>query len=423
MTEALLGLNIILTGIVIYLLLNNRSGSDNKVLNSVFDAFQSKVENFLKNESSLNRRELGDSEKRLREEIIGLFKGFGDSLALRMMEFNKSLENLTDKNDLKMEKIKEAVEGRLERLQKENNEKLEAMRQTVDEKLHSTIEKRFGESFKLVSERLELVQKGLGEMQTIAIGVGDLKKVLSNVKTRGAYGEAQLGNLIEEILTPDQYGKNVKVKPRSDQAVEYAIKLPGASDEIKHVWLPIDSKFPLEDYQKLINAQDVGDIESIKIYSKALEDRIKSEAKNIKDRYIHPPYTTDFGILFLPYESLFAEVLRVPGLYEKIRQEHKVTIAGPTTVQTILNSLHMGFRTLAIQKRSSEVWIVLDKVRAEFGKFGDLLEKTAKKIQESGNTIEDAITKTRTIQGKLNKVQEMEPIGIETLTLDKPSVE
>ena len=323
------------------------------------------------------------------------------------------METSTGQKDLRTElggtltqtltQLTQAVEQKLQTLQQDNSQKLEQMRETVDEKLHATLEKRFGESFKLVSDRLDQVHKGLGEMQTIAVGVGDLKKVLSNVKSRGTWGEAQLGNLIEEVLTPEQYEKNVMTKKGSRDAVEYVVKLPG-SDDASHVWLPIDAKFPLEDYQKIIQAEESGDVQALLELRKALEVRIKAEAKDIHTKYIDVPYTTDFGILFVPIESLYAEVLRIPGLFETIRREYKVIITGPTTIQAILNSLHMGFRTLAIQKRSSEVWEVLGVVKKEFGKFGDLLEKTQEKLEQAGKTIEDAVKKTRTIEKKLGKV-------------------
>ena len=257
-------------------------------------------------------------------------------------------------------------------------------------------------------------------MQTLALGVGDLKKVLSNVKSRGTWGEAQLGNLIEEILTPEQYEKNVKTKKISRDNVEFAIKLPGNDDNVKQIWLPIDAKFPLEDYQRLVEAQEYGNVSLVEELGKLLEARIKSEAKDIRDKYLDPPYTTDFGILFVPIESLYAEVLRRPGLFEQIRRDYRVIIAGPTTTQVILNSLQMGFRTLTIQKRSSEVWTLLGAVKTEFGKFGDLLEKTHKKIQEAGNTIEGAVAKTRTIERKLNEVQNLPVAEAEKLALKAP---
>jgi DNA recombination protein RmuC len=377
-----------------------------KIINALFE----KNERVLKDEMFLNRNETAVSEKRLREELSNSFKGFGDSVDKRMSE----LVNAQNKN---MDKVREVVEKKLDFLQKDNSEKLEKMRATVDEKLHATLEKRFGESFKVVSDRLEAVHKGLGEMQSLAVGVGDLKKVLSNVKSRGTWGEAQLGNLIEEILTPDQYEKNVKTKKTSRESVEFAIKLPGNDDNLKQVWLPIDAKFPLEDYQRLVEAQEQGNLVLIEELSKALEARIKSEAKDIRDKYLEPPYTTDFGILFVPIESLYAEVLRRPGLFEQIRRELRVIVAGPTTTQVILNSLQMGFKTLTIQKRSSEVWNLLSVVKSEFDKFSDLLEKTHKKIQEAGNTIEAAVTKTRTIEKKLNNVQNISIAETEKLTL------
>lgn len=329
------------------------------------------------------------------------------------------LENNTGQKEIREEldktlnanfsSITQVVEGRLNILQKDNSEKLDKMRETVDEKLHATLERRFGESFKMVSDRLDQVHKGLGEMQTVAAGVGDLKKILSNVKTRGTWGEVQLGNLVEEIFTPDQYEKNVKTKKGSSDNVEYAIKLPGNSENIAHIWLPIDAKFPLEDYQRLMEARESN--EDLVIFSKNLETRIKAEAKDIKSKYIDAPYTTDFGLLFLPVESLYAEVLRIPGLFESVRREYNVIITGPTTVQAILNSLQMGFKTLSIQKRSSEVWEILGVVKKEFNNFGTILEKTHKKIVEAGNTIEQAMTRNSVLKKKLNKVTDNPLLG------------
>jgi len=429
-----LTVGLLITALLLLVYLSLRKTSveiDLSAISELLTENQEKAERKLGEQMTMSRQELAASEKRLREELTGLFKGFSDSLDKRIGDFSVSqsknfeifsakLTELTDRNDIKMDKVKEAVEKRLEGIQKDNSEKLEAMRLTVDEKLTSTLEKRFGESFKMVSERLELVHKGLGEMQTIAVGVGDLKKVLSNIKTRGTWGEAQLGNLIAEILTTEQYDINVKTKKGSAEAVEFGIKLPGQGDEIKHVWLPIDAKFPLEDYQRLIEAQEKGDLEAVQISVKALEMRVKGEAKYIKEKYINPPYTTDFGILFLPVESLYAEVLRIPGLAEQIRREFKVIVTGPTTIQAILNSLQMGFKTLAIQKRSSEVWDVLGKVKTEFGNFGLLLEKTHKKLQEASTTIESAAAKTRNIQSKLSKVQELPAAASESDTISLP---
>lgn len=343
-----------------------------------------RLEAQLKDEMMRSRQENSSGQKEIREEL-------GKTL-------NTNFGNITN-----------VVEGRLNNLQKDNSEKLERMRETVDEKLHATLERRFGESFKMVSDRLDQVHKGLGEMQTVAAGVGDLKKILSNVKTRGTWGEVQLGNLIEEVFTPDQYDKNVKTKKGSSDNVEYAIKLPGNSDSISHIWLPIDAKFPLEDYQRLMEARENN--EDLNVFSKNLEARIKAEAKDIKNKYIDTPYTTDFGLLFLPVESLYAEVLRIPGLFESVRREYNVIITGPTTVQAILNSLQMGFKTLSIQKRSSEVWEILGVVKKEFNNFGIILEKTQKKIQEAGNTLESALTRNRVIEKKLNKVTDNALIG------------
>ncbi len=367
---------LIVFGLVLYTKLSKPKTEDKETTELKREV--ERLESVIKDEMSRNRMETSTGQKDLRTELGGTL--------------TQTLTQLT-----------QAVEQKLQTLQQDNSQKLEQMRETVDEKLHATLEKRFGESFKLVSDRLDQVHKGLGEMQSIAVGVGDLKKVLSNVKTRGTWGEAQLGNLIEEVLTPEQYEKNVMTKKGSRDAVEYAIKLPG-SDDVSHVWLPIDAKFPLEDYQKIIQAEEAGDVQALLELRKALETRIKAEAKDIHTKYIDVPYTTDFGVLFVPIESLYAEVLRIPGLFETIRREYKVIITGPTTIQAILNSLHIGFRTLAIQKRSSEVWEVLGVVKKEFGKFGDLLEKTQEKLEQAGKTIEDAVKKTRTIEKKLGKV-------------------
>jgi len=401
-TIIILIINTLGIALLAFLFFKNKKSDNTDQITKVFETLFEKSNRVLKDEMFINRKESADSEKRLREELVSLFKGFGDSL------------------DKRMDKVREVVEKKLESLQKDNSEKLEAMRVTVDEKLHATLEKRFGESFKVVSDRLEAVHKGLGEMQTLALGVGDLKKMLSNVKSRGTWGEAQLGNLIEEIFTPEQYEKNVKTKKSSRDNVEFAVKLPGNDDDVKQVWLPIDAKFPLEDYQRLVEAQEQGNLALIEELSKSLEARIKSEAKDIRDKYLDPPHTTDFGILFVPIESLYAEVLRRPGLFEQIRRDYRVIIAGPTTTQVILNSLQMGFRTLTIQKRSSEVWTLLGAVKTEFGKFGDLLEKTHKKIQEASNTIEGAVTKTRTIERKLNKVQNLPVTEAEKSVLEAP---
>ena len=293
------------------------------------------------------------------------------------------------------------------------------MRATVDEKLHDTLEKRLGESFKLVSERLELVQRGLGEMQSLANGVGDLKKVLTNVKTRGTFGEIQLASLLEQILAPGQYDSNVETRKGSGQRVEFALKLPGrdgTSDGM--VWLPLDAKFPQEDYLRLIEAEETADIFAAAEAKKLLDRAVREMAKNIRDKYLDPPHTTDFGVMFLPTEGLYAEVLRLPGLFDALQRDFKVMVAGPTTLAALLNSLQMGFRTLAIEKRSAEVWNLLGAVRTEFSKFGIILEKTRKKLVEAGNHIDQAATRTRVIERKLRDVQDDPRQGTEAVVVE-----
>ena len=358
------------------------------------------------------------NSKQSREEISNSLKQLQDSLLSRMTEvcnlqknqfdgFSQNLAALAQTNDKMLEKLRGTVEERLASLQEDNGKRLEQMRATVDEKLHATLEQRLGQSFQLVSERLELVHKGLGEMQTLASGVGDLKKVLTNVRARGAWGELQLATLLEQILTKDQYLENVATKKGSNDRVEFAIRLPGQSGtDGGEVLLPIDAKFPIEDFQRLLDAQDRTDVDAIEEAQKQLQRQIKVAARNIKDKYLDPPNTTDFALMFLPIEGLYAEVLRAPGLCESIQREHRVVMTGPTTLAAILNSLQMGFRTLAIERRSSEVWALLGAVKTEFGKFGDILEKTHKKLQEASNTIDDASRKSRTIERKLRLVQE-----------------
>ncbi|MCP4372687.1 MAG: DNA recombination protein RmuC [Deltaproteobacteria bacterium] len=377
------------------------------------------TEHIIKDEISRNREETSARAKNAREELGKSLKDSSDSLLKRITEnagmqkgqldsFSKQLGDMTKLNEDKLEAMRLSMENQLRALQKDNNKKLEQMRATVDEKLQSTLEKRLGESFKQVSERLEQVYKGLGEMRTLATGVGDLKKVLTNVKTRGTWGEIQLGNILEQILTRDQYEVNVATRKNSNERVEFAIKLPGPdSDKERVVWMPIDSKFPQEDYQRLIDAQENADKELAEKSVKSLEMRIKAEAKQIREKYIDPPNTTDFGIMFLPVEGLYAEVLRRPGLCDFLQREYRIVVTGPTTLAALLNSLHMGFRTLAIEKRSSEVWELLGVVKTEFGKFGDVLAKTKKKLKEASNTIDQAEVRTRAIERKLTKVQEI----------------
>ena len=302
------------------------------------------------------------------------------------------LTNLTQINEQKLDNTRKSTE-----------EKLEKMRVTVDEKLQGTLEQRLGESFKIVNDRLESVYKGLGEMQNLAQGVGDLKKIFTNVKARGTWGEIELGNILEEYMTPDQYLKSAKTRPNATEFVEFAIKLPGKGDG-ESVLLPVDSKFPVEDYKRLVDSEELGDVDAINDARKSLENSIKLFAKDIHDKYIETPYTTDFGIMFLPTESLYCEVLKNTALIETLSQKYRVVVSGPTTFVALLNSLQMGFRTLAIEKRSSEVWSLLGTVKSEFEKFGDLLDKTNKKLQEIGNTMAKASTKTRVIQRKLKDV-------------------
>jgi DNA recombination protein RmuC len=320
---------------------------------------------------------------------------------------SSQLIDFLKKNQDGLDKIRQSVEEKLTQIQNDNNKKLEEMRQTVDEKLHSTLENRLSQSFKNISERLEALYKQLGEIQSLTTGVNDLKRALTNVKVRGIWGEVQLANIISEILTKEQYEENVATKKGSSDRVEFAVKLPGKDDLNRCVYLPIDAKFPQEDYQRLLDAQEEGNKEGVDFARKQLENRIKQEAKSIFEKYIDPPNTTDFAIMFLPTESLFAEVIRDVGLIETLQREYKVIVTGPTTILALLNSLQMGFRTLAIEKRSSEVWALLGAVKTEFTKFGDILEKTQKKLQEASNTIETAAKKTKTIERKLKSVQEL----------------
>ena len=340
-------------------------------------------------------------ERLVREEMANNRRESAQSINA----FTDQLLKLTQMNEQKLEKVRDVVETRLRALQEDNSQKLERMRETVDEKLHSTLEKRLGESFKVVSERLEKVHAGLGEMQSLASGVGDLKKILTNVKTRGTWGEIQLGNLLEQMLTVEQYERNVVTKQGSRETVEFAIKLPGRDGKV--VYIPIDAKFPKEDYERLLQAQDEGNVIAVEEFGKAIENRIKQEARKIKDKYIDPPQTTDFAIMYLPIEGLFAEVLRRPGLHEQLQRDFRVSIAGPTTITAHLNALQMGFRTLTVEQRASEVWQLLGDVKKEFGRFGEILEKTHEKLNQASKEIEFAASKSRTIERKLRDVQEL----------------
>jgi len=371
----------------------------------VLKTLQERTENSVRDEIAKFRAEYQNQSREQREELAGSLKGFGDSV------------------EQKMENVRLVVDGKLKQIQEDNTLQLEKMRETVDEKLHATLETRLGEAFKLVSERLEQVQKGLGEMQSLASGVGDLKKVLLNVKTKGVLGEAQLGAILDQILTPAQYEKNVKTKEKSGDHVEYAIKIPSKDDSGSFLWLPIDAKFPTEDYISLIDAYEKADIVEIETYTKSLKAKIERFAKDISVKYIDPPNTTDFAIMFLPFEGLFAEVLRIPGLFEKMQREHKITITGPTTISAFLNSLQMGFRTLAIQKRSTEVWKVLGEVKTAFTKFGDTLDVVRDRLEKAVNTVDDARKKSKTLQGKLRAVEEVPGMSGEKFLEDESAPE
>ena len=360
------------------------------------------------------RQELLDSQAALRQELsqtvqtavasLGNLLGAGQQRASEQMELR--LKSFESGSEQKLEAIRETMERRLAQLQADNNQKLDQMRVVVDEKLQKTLETRMTQSFQLVSERLEQVYRGLGEMQSLASGVGDLKRVLSGVKTRGILGEIQLGAILEEILSPEQYEKNVATRPRSTERVEYAVKLPG--DDGHPVYLPIDSKFPGDTYQNLLEAYDSGSPERIHAAVNALAAQIKKEARDIRDKYVSPPDTTDFVILFLPFEGLYAEVVN-RGLIEELQRSYRINIAGPSTMAALLNSLQMGFRTVALQKRSSEVWRVLGAVRTEFEKFGATLERTQKRLDDAHRELDELVgTRTRQIQRKLRSVERIE---------------
>lgn len=374
------------------------------------------AENAVRNEFRVSRQETADDSRRLREEVAGVQKTANEAVVKVVGEIGKSQQEglgtveqrvkvLVDSNESRLDKFREMVETQMKSLQDNNEKRLEQMRQTVDEKLQNTLEKRLGESFALVSERLEAVQRGLGDMQNLATGVGDLKRMLTNVKTRGTWGESQIGDILEQILTPDQFDKNVQPKAGSGETVEYAICLPGQGDS-STVWLPIDSKFPQEDYQRLVDAAEIADSEAVKKSTAALIQSIQNSAKDITAKYIDPPQTTDFAIMFLPTEGLYAEVLRQPGLVEKLQQQYRVLVAGPTILAALLNSLRVGFRTLAIEKRSSEVWKILSAVKTEFGKFGEVLSKVKNHLDKAANTLETTGARTRAMERKLRSIEE-----------------
>ena len=360
-------------------------------------------------ESFRDRGERAQSANLLAQALSTQVGQFGALQAERLEAFARELNRFSLGLDERCERLKIAVEGRLTAMQADNAAKLEEMRRTVDEKLHATLEQRLGQSFKQVSDRLEQVHRGLGEMQTLAAGVGDLKRVLTNVKTRGTWGEVQLAALLEQLLTAEQFSVNVITRPGSNERVDFAIRLPGKGDGAV-VWLPIDAKFPIEDYQRLLDAQDRCEPALVEEAARAIESRLKAEAKSIHEKYVSPPHTTDFAMLYLPIEGLYAEALRRPGLAEALQRDYRVSLAGPTTLAALLNSLQMGFRTLAIEQRSAEVWAVLGAVKTEFGKFGEALAHTKKKLDEASNSISKAETRTRQLSRRLKEVEAL-PIG------------
>ena len=403
----------VLSVLGILLLFFRKSTSNISNLEDIFRAQLQKE--FLLNREELsknlkeNRNELTKSIERLNETLIKKAKDDREELRTTLKDFEASFtKNVESFNALQKQKFDE-MKIKQDEMIKTTELRLERMRETVDEKLHNTLEERLGKSFEMVTQQLLVVQKGLGEMQTIASGVGDLKKVLSNVKTRGVLGEIQLGNILEEIMSREQYETNVKTKKGSDAIVEFAIKLPGKDNNDGSVYLPIDAKFPQEDYVRLQTAYEAGDPIAVEISMKALLQAVKKFAKDISTKYIDPPHTTDFGIMFLPIEGLFAEVVRQPDMIAFLQREYKIVVTGPTTLAAMLNSLQMGFKTLAIQKRSSEVWNVLASVKKEFNTFGGVLEKAQKKLNEANNEIENLVgTLTRIMQSKLKNVEQLE---------------
>ena len=419
MMIVILGLTVV--NLVLLVILHSRVGKPDKIETALagLERLLERQERFWADELARNRQDSLAAAQSIREELTSGIQRLGGNIVDQMASigamqksqldtFANQLVQLTQINEQKLTSMREALDKNLKEIRDENSQKLEQMRATVDEKLNATLEQRLGESFRLVSERLELVHKGLGEMQSLASGVGDLKRVLTNIKTRGTWGEMQLGNLLEQVLTPEQYGRNVATKKGSNERVEFAIRLPGRDSE-GPVWLPVDAKFPQEDYQRLLDAQEKADPAAVEEAASALEKRIRDEARDIYEKYIDPPHTTDFAIMFLPVEGLFAEVLRRPGLLESMQQKYRVTVTGPTTFTALLTSLQMGFRTLAIEKRSSEVWTLLGAVKTEFGKFGEMLEKTRKKLQEATNTMDTAAQRTRQIERRLKAVEALPP--------------
>jgi len=441
MIETLLVVAVILLFVLLALaiasMLRGRSAED-AALAARIDALESgqeRIERTVRDEMARGRGDAVAQGRLLREEVANSVTRLGESLrdgqsqvsrlqGEQLEAFAQQLSTLGGATERRIEALRGTVEERLRAIQEDNAAKLEKMRETVDERLQGTLEARLGESFRAVSERLEQVQRGLGEMQALASGVGDLKKVLTNVKTRGTWGEVQLGTLLEQALTPAQFDTNVATREGSDERVEFAVRLPGRdpSDEAP-VWLPIDAKFPQEDYQRVVDASERGDGEAVEAAARQLEVRIRACARDIHDKYLDPPHTTDFGILFLPTEGLYAEVLRRPGLADALQRDCRVLVAGPTTLWALLNSLQMGFRTLAIERRSSEVWTLLGAVKTHVGRFGELLAAVQKKLQEATNKMDAVSRQSRTIERKLRDVEELPALGQAEQQLLTPSVD
>jgi DNA recombination protein RmuC len=393
---------------LIFAFVRRGSTDDSEFLNRLetFDRAQERQEKMFRDEFSRMREESSGSSKAQREELAGALKNVSETTLKSLTEISGMLRDQLDQVTGQARRLTDNVDARLKELREENTGQLEKMRATVDEKLQGTLEKRLGESFKLVSDRLEQVHQGLGAMRQLASDVGGLQRVLANVKMRGGWGEVQLGNLLEQVLTADQFARNVRTRDESGENVDFAIKLPGDENGAP-VWLPIDAKFPTEDYQRLLAAQDKGDVEMIESAMKGLEAQLKKSAKDICSKYINPPRTTDFALMFLPTEGLFAEAIRRVGLVEQVQRDCRVVFAGPTTLAALLNSLQMGFRTLAIQKRSSEVWNLLAGVKTEFGKFGEALSGVRDKLDQAARKMEDVEVRSRAITKKLRDVEEL----------------
>jgi DNA recombination protein RmuC len=420
----LIGLAVLNIVLLLWLLLRKPPAPDHSILVATLGAANERIEREL-------RHEIGESSRGARQETSQAFATFQQALVQQGAEatrtqnaqidafaqqlsllqktladtLNTQLQGLSESNARRLAEVRATMEAQLAQLQQSNTAKLDEMRKTVDEKLQSTLEARLGESFKQVADRLEQVHKGLGEMQTLAVGVGSLQRVLTNVKTRGVFGEVQLEALLEQVLTPEQYARQVETKPRSGQRVDFAIRFPGRGSEGAPVWLPIDAKFPRDDYERLLDAHERIDGGAAELAARALEARIRSEARSIAENYLAAPHTTDFAILFLPVESLYAEVLRRPGLMDAIQRQHRVTLAGPTTLLAMLNSLHMGFRTLALEQQASEVWKVLGAVKTEFERYGEWVARIKEQVAKASDTLDKADTRAKQMRLALRKVE------------------